>query len=159
MAEITDYKRQNKIALRMILSLDELKEQYANSLKSISVLGAQNLDGMPHGTNVSNPTEQKCIKLLDIEKTKAWIIAIETMESRLSEIKRHFLKVRREAEKKAPPTGGRPGWGAYVESHFAEWMYEEYGRIFCLPMRTALDWQREIVDMTVRLAIYYGALR
>ena len=159
MTDITDFKRQNKIALRMILSLDELKEQYALSLQGISMIGAQNLDGMPHGTSVGNPTLQKCMKLLDVEKTKNWIIAIETMETKLNEVKQAFLRFRREAEKKALPTGGRPGWFNYVEAHFGEWFYDTYGRAFCLPKRTMMDWQREMVDMTVRLAIYHGAMK
>ena len=109
MTDITDFKRQNKIALRTILSLDDLKEQYALSLQGIRMIGAQNLDGMPHGTSVGNPTLQKCMKLLDVEKTKNWIIAIETMETKLNEVKQAFLRFRREAEKKAPPTGADLG--------------------------------------------------
>ena len=67
MIKITDTKGQNKKALHMILHVHEICEQYTTAINNISYLGAQNLDGMPHGTGVGNPTQQRALKLTDIE--------------------------------------------------------------------------------------------
>ena len=101
MIKITDTKSQNRKALQMILHLQDLCEQYANAVNNMSYLGAQNLDGMPHGTGVGNPTQQRALKLTDIESKKNWIMAVEQMESTLTENQKEFLRLRRLAEQYA----------------------------------------------------------
>ena len=101
MIKITDVRSQNRKALYELLHVDDLRKEYANALNSMSYLGAQNIDGMPHGTGVGNPTMQKAMKLTDIEAKKNWIMAIEQMEGTLNEKQMAFLHIRRKAEKEA----------------------------------------------------------
>ena len=91
MIKITDVRGQNRKTLYEILHIDDLRQEYANAINSMSYLGAQNIDGMPHGTGVGNPTQQRALKLADIEVKKNWIMAIEQMESTLNEKQMAFL--------------------------------------------------------------------
>lgn len=156
--KITDTKQQNKKALYEILHVDVLKAEYASAMSAMSFLGAQNLDGMPHGTGVGNPTMQKAMKLTDIENKKNWILAIEGMEETLNEKQKAFLAFRRKAEhiSEVHRVKGRPSWIAYVQSAYNEWYYSKFGTAICISKDTLQVWQTKIVDKTVRLAIYYG---
>ena len=156
MIKITDIKGQNRKALFELLHVDELRKEYANAISGMSFLGAQNIDGMPHGKGVGNPTMQKAMKLTDIEAKKNWIMAIEQMESTLNEKQMAFLHIRRKAEKEAIPTGGRPSWVAYTQAHYNDWYYTRFGQSICASEDTLKIWQAKIVDKTVRIAIYYG---
>lgn len=156
MIKITDVRSQNRKALYELLHVDDLRKEYANALNSMSYLGAQNIDGMPHGTGVGNPTMQKAMKLTDIEAKKNWIMAIEQMEGTLNEKQMAFLHIRRKAEKELIPTGGRPSWKAYTQSHYNDWYYERFGTYISISEETLKIWQSRIVEKTVRLAIYYG---
>ena len=158
MIKITDTKGQNKKALHMILHLDEICEQYSSALNDISFLGAQNLDGMPHGTGVGNLTQQRALKLTEIESKKNWIMAIEAMESTLNEKQVEFLRLRRMAEKNAEKScvRGRPSWVAYVQAKYNDWYSTRYGKDVCVSEDTLKAWQAKIVDKTVRIAIYNG---
>ena len=156
--KITDIRQQNRKALYMILHLDSLKKEYAFAMNNMSFLGAQNLDGMPHGTNVGNPTQQKAMRLTDMETNKSWIMAIEAMEETLNEKQKAFLAIRRKAEQIAEVrrVKGRPSWIAYVQSAYNEWYLTRFGTAICISKDTLQVWQTKIVDKTVRLAIYYG---
>ena len=159
MIRITDTRGQNKKALYEILHVENLRQEYANAISGMSFLGAQNLDGMPHGTSVGNPTMQKAVKLADIESKKNWIMAIEQMESTLNEKHIAFLTIRRKAERLAESTiktKGRPSWVAYVQAQYNDWYYSRFGTYICVSEETLKLWQARIVDKTVRLAIYYG---
>lgn len=155
---ITDTKQQNKKALYMILHKQDLCEQYATELNNISFLGAQNLDGMPHSSNVGNPTQQKALKLTDIESKKNWIITIEAMENTLPENQVEFLRLRRMAEDTSfkAPVRGRPSWVAFVQTRYNDWYNKRYGKETCISEDTLKSWQARIVDKTVRIAIYNG---
>jgi hypothetical protein len=158
MIQITDIKRQNKEALKYILNLSDLKKSYANSISSMSFLSANNIDGMPHGTDVGNPTAQKAFILLDVEKQKSWIIAIELMERSLTENKKVFLSLRRQAEIMAISSHeqGRPDWIDYVQCHYADWYYNRHG-VDSVPSRqTLFNWMNKIIETTVRIAISRG---
>lgn len=156
--KITDTKQQNKKALHMILHKQDICEQYATAINNMSFLGAQNIDGMPHGTGVGNPTQQKALKLTDIESKKNWIMAIEAMENTLTENQTEFLRLRRIAEENAEKSSvrGRPAWIAFVQSHYNDWYNTRYGKDICISEITLKTWQARIVDRTVRIAIYNG---
>jgi hypothetical protein len=158
MIRITDVKQQNKKALYMILHKQDLCEQYATELNNISFLGAQNLDGMPHSSNVGNPTQQKALKLMDIEIKKNWIITIEAMEDTLTENQTEFLKLRRMAEDNSfkSPVRGRPAWVVFVQTRYNDWYKKRYGKDIFVSEITLKTWQTNIVDKTVRIAIYNG---
>lgn len=154
MIKITDIKGQNRKALFELLHVDELRKEYANAISGMSFLGAQNIDGMPHGTGVGNPTLQKAMKLTDIEAKKSWIMAIEEMEGSLNEKQRAFLSIRRNAEKHS--SGKGCPWVAYTQAHYNDWYYSRFGTYICISEDTLKIWQAKIVDKTVRFAIYYG---
>ncbi|WP_196607441.1 hypothetical protein [Pectinatus frisingensis] len=153
-----DIKKQNKETLKYILNIYDLKESYARQINNMSLLGACNNDGMPHGTDVGNPTQKKAFALLDIEQKKNWIIAIELMEKTLSPKMTKFLELRRDAEHLIIDyhKQGRPSWIDYVQSHYAEWFYTKYGYNQDPHRNTLLQWQSDIVDVTVRIAIAKG---
>jgi hypothetical protein len=158
MIKITDTKGQNKKALHMILHVHEICEQYTTAINNISYLGAQNLDGMPHGTGVGNPTQQRALKLTDIEYKKNWIMAVEQMESTLTENQKEFLRLRRLAEQNAERScvRGRPAWVVFVQTRYNDWYNNRYGKEVFVSEITLKQWQAMIVDKTVRIAIYNG---
>lgn len=158
--KITDIKAQNRKALYMLLHVDELRRSYTDMQQSMTFLSASNLDGMPHGSDVGKPTEGKAMKLIDLEKKKNWIISIEQMEQTLSPSKLAFLQFRRDAEaanEKGRKDACRPGWRAYVQSHYTEWASRNLGHKHVEPITDATmkEWQREIVDVTVRMGIFH----
>lgn len=58
-----DYLRQYEIASRRVYRLEkELEEEYIliDSVKSLS-----ELDGLPHGSNISRPVEERAIRIVD----------------------------------------------------------------------------------------------
>jgi len=157
MIQIIDSKRQNKEALKWILNIYDLRQSYAESINNMSVIGAANSDGMPHGTTVGNPCMNKAFHLIDIELKKNWIVTIELMEQTLSEKQRKYLEIRRDAEHqiRSHDKLGRPlGWFDYTQAHYAMWFYERYGGESVPPQRTMDTWMKNIVDVTVRIAIY-----
>lgn len=159
MVSITDTTLQNKIAKKKLLHLVELKESYARAMSNMAFIGAAVSDGQPHGTDVGDPTQKKAFDLLKIEQDHKWILAIELAEKNLSERQLKFLEFRRDAELQmitGPRPQGRPGWVGYVQSHYAEWYYDKYGKDFVPTERALHDWMDKIVEKTVRIAIYKG---
>lgn len=144
----------------MVLHIDDLHKQYNEAMMNISFIGASKIDGLPHGSGVSNPAQQKALSLCDIERIKKWIMAIEQMEQTLSEKKVVFLQYRREAEyiNMKMPKQGRNGWINYVQFHYSEWFSRRYCRNddTVIPEQTLREWQSKIIDTTVRIAIYHG---
>lgn len=161
MIKITDIKSQNKKALRMVLAYYDLYRTYEEAMRNMSYIAAANNDGMPHGTSVGNPVQNKAMRLIDIEDKKKWIMVLDAMDSTLSEKKRAFLRFRRDAEnqiehaEKLPQ--GRPSWVPYVQAHYAVWFADRYGREVNPPCaRVMTRWMNDIVDVTVRIAIHEG---
>ena len=159
MIQITDTKRQNKEALKYILNIYDLRKQYAEQMESVSILGAANNDGMPHGSGVGDPCANKAFSLIEIERKKRWIMSIEMAEQTLSEKTRKFLEYRRDAEsqiqRETHKEGGRPSWVPYVQIHYADWFMKRYGKESIPPEKTMANWMRNIIDVTVRIAIYH----
>jgi hypothetical protein len=158
MIQITDIKRQNREALKYIIGFYDLQRQYTSQLNNISMIGAANSDGMPHGTTVGNPCMNKAFSLIELENKKNWILSIEMAEQTLSEKTRKFLELRRDAENQIQLTthkdSGRPSWVPYVQSHYAEWFHNRYGRD-SVPSRQYMNMMMQgMVDATVRIAIF-----
>lgn len=160
MIQITDTKRQNKEALKYILNIYDLRKQYAEQMESVSILGAANNDGMPHGSGVGDPCANKAFSLIEIERKKRWIMSIEMAEQTLSEKTRKFLEYRRDAEsqiqRETHKEGGRPSWVPYVQCHYADWFHDRYGRDSMLSQQYMSIMMQKVVDVTVRIAIYNG---
>lgn len=160
MSEIIDIKKQNREALKWILNFYSLRKAYIDQSSMFNALGAAVNDGMPRGTDTSNPAANKTITLIDLEQQKNWIITIETMEKTLSEKSRKYLELRREAENQIQEWNkrGRPGWVEYVQPRYAEWFYSRYSRGFVPTPKTMTKWMNTIIDVTARIAVHNGVL-
>ena len=155
-----DIKKQDREALRWILDFDYRKQAYIEAVAQFNTLGATAYNGMPHGSGVGNPTQQKAVTLTELERQKNWIMTVEAMERTLSEKRRAFLEFRRRAEgldgKQERP--GRPAWSGYVQVRYGEWHERRYG-VAVVPGRKTMDnWINEMIDVTVRIAIRKGCL-
>ena len=156
-AALMDFKRQDKISADWLLNCQEYRNQYLVEKESYSELSATIYSGMPHGSGIGKPAENKAITLTDLEVKKFWIMTIEDAESTLSDKKNIFLELRRRAEQiDAIREVGRPGWVDYVQVRYADWHEREYGKACLLSKNTLHGWWNEIVDVTVRIAIKRG---
>ncbi|GMB01059.1 hypothetical protein [Pelosinus sp. IPA-1] len=154
---LMDFKRQDKISADWLLNCQEYRNQYLVEQESYSELSATTYSGMPHGSGIGKPAENKAITLTDLEIKRLWIITIENAESTLSNKKKAFLEFRRRAEiiENAKEVG-RPGWVDYVQVRYADWHEKEYGKTCLLSKNTLHSWWNDIVDVTVRIAIKKG---
>lgn len=153
-----DIQRQNKEALKWILNYAEKRDSYIAQSASFSELGATAYTGMPHGSEVGDPTLKKGITLIDLEYQKKWLMVIEKMELTLSDKRKIFLELRRRAELIETSEVGRPGWVGYVQAKYADWHYRQYGKGYPPSKQTMCKWMNDIVDVAVRLAIREGVL-
>ena len=153
-----DVQKQNKEALKLILNYTEMRKAYIDATAAYSEIAATAYTGMPHGSGTSNPTQNKAVKLVDIDALKDKLMVVEAMEKTLSEKKRPFLEFRRIAEIQEPKGAGKPPWADYVQAKFSDWHMKSYG-CACVPTRqTMKDWMDRIVDVTVRIAIKNGLM-
>ena len=88
---------------------------------------------------------------------RLWLMAVEIATRELSNKKRIFLRVRREAEghKCSGFRRGRPGWVTQVQHKFADAMEKEYltpGGIW-LAERTAIAWWQDIISRTADIYV------
>ena len=118
-------------------------------------------DGMPRGTEVSDPTGRKGAKLGDLETDLAWICLVEEVESKLPPKMQIFLRLRREAEYTKTGLRGRPGWVAYVQDHYAKEMAKANNKRpsdYWVEDRTFFAWWDRIVTYAVIRAAKRGIL-
>jgi hypothetical protein len=154
-----DIKKQNKEALHWILNYSLLRETYIHSMYGFNEIAATVYTGMPHGSGTGNPTVNKAITLSELEHQKKWLMTIECMESTLSEKRKAFLEFRRRAEQLDNGCEvGRPGCLDYVQVKYAEWHQKRYGYGFPPSKQTMCRWMKDIIDVTVRIAIRQGVL-
>jgi hypothetical protein len=156
---ITDFKKQDKLAAEWLLNYHDRKEQHRIKQEIFSVLSATTYSGLPHGTDIGMPTENKGVALAELEEKELWLKTIEDAESTLSEKKQAFIEFRRRAEQlDFVKEVGRPGWVDYVQVRYADWHEKKYGKAYLPSKNTLHSWWNEIVDVTVRIAIRRGCL-
>ena len=154
-----DFKKQDKIAAEWLLDYHVRKKQHEQQQKNYSVLSSTTYNGMPHGTDIGRPTENKGIGLAELDEKQLWILTIEDTESTLSKKKQVFIEFRRRAEQlEFIKEVGRPGWVDYVQVKYAEWHEREYGKAYLPSKNTLHSWWNEIIDVAVRIAIRRGCL-
>lgn len=154
-----DLQRQNREALKWILNYSEYKNAYISATTAFSMLASTNYSGMPHCTDISQPTQNKAVTLTELEHKKQWIMTIEQMERTLSEKRKAFLEFRRRADTiKENCDVGRPGWVDYVQARYADWHDVRYGYGYPPSKQTMCKWMNDIVDVTVRIGIKNGVL-
>ena len=118
-------------------------------------------DGMPRGTELSDPTGIKGAKLGDLETDLAWVRLVEEVESKLPPKMQVFLRLRREAELYKTGLRGRPGWVGHVQKYYAEEMARANNRRpsdYWVEDRTFFTWWDRIVTYTVIRAAKRGML-
>lgn len=154
-----DINQQNKQASDWLLNIEDKRRSYIQAVSAFTDLAATQYSGMPHGTEISNPTMKKGINLADIEQAKEWIMVIELTEKCLSEKRKVFLEIRRHAER-MEGTGdrGRNGWVVYVQARYADWHCRKFGMYFEPSKRVMFNWWHDIRDLTVRIGIKKGCL-
>lgn len=147
----TKLHNERKIATDWLLNYTQ-RRHLAEQSQELTMIGAAVSDGMPHGSDVSNPTASKAARKINLDNAAAWIKTCDDVFRNLDEPKQNLLKWRGEAERQERDCAGRPGWYEYVERKFYE--EEEY-----CPLRdTLFKWWSDIVTIAIRIAIEYKAL-
>ena len=146
------WSKSNTTAADWLLNIADRRRQYVQRQSEFSCLSVVTSDGQPSAHNPGRPTERKGMQLAELEAAKCWIITIEMVESMLSPKKTAFLAIRRESEGPSMNDRGRPAWVDYAQMQ----LMERHG--IDLSRRAMFDWWREIVELTVRVAIRRGCL-
>jgi hypothetical protein len=153
-----DVKAENKTASKWLLDINDRRQAYIEKQAAFSELSATAYTGMPHGSGISNPSMNKGVTLVELDKERLWIMTVENTEQTLSEKQRKYLELRREAWM-MPRGQGRPPWAQYVAQKYAEWQVNRYGIAYREPdVRTMIGWWQGIVDVAVRIAYRRGCL-
>lgn len=154
-------KRDNRIVQGWLLQYKQRKEKYLTKLENALYASPAPPDGMPRGSDVSNPTEQKGTRLAELgEDEGAWIELVEEVQERLPWKMQIVLKLRREAMHIKGKRRGRPAWVAYVQVHYCEEVAAKTGQaledVWISKEHTFYDWWARILEYTARLAIKRG---
>lgn len=155
--DIPNIREQNRKATYHLLHIDEERKKYQRDMNGLSFIRSPMLTGMPHGTDISNPTMNNAEKIFSLEDDYKWIPVISAVEASLTEKQSKFLDLRRKAEK-IPHTQGRPNWVSYVQTQYSLWYQSKYGNIRVVHRNTLNGWMDDIVELTVRVAISNACL-
>ena len=152
--DYNDYwTKPNTTAANWLLNIEAKRRQYIQNQSEFACLSVVTSDGQPSAHNPGRPTERKGMQLAELEAAKCWIITVEKVESMLSPKKTAFLEIRREAELIAGEGDrGRPAWVDYAQAQ----LMSRHG--IDLSRRAMFDWWRELVELTVRVAIKKGCM-
>ncbi|MDR3563417.1 MAG: hypothetical protein P4N59_18555, partial [Negativicutes bacterium] len=93
-----DYIGQNKIAQKWLLEYPERKQAYMEQKSEFTVLSVPRMTGLPTGTDVSMPTQNKVMALDRLEESRLWLQVVEDTEKVLGEKKLALLDARRWVE-------------------------------------------------------------
>ena len=156
-----EVKRDNRIVQGWLLQYRQRKEKYLAKLDNALYASPAPPDGMPRGSGVSNPTEQKGGRLAELgEGDGAWLALIEEVQERLPWKMQIVLKLRREAMYIKGKRRGRPAWVAYVQVHYCEEVAARTGQpledVWISKEHTFYAWWARILEYTARLAIKRG---
>jgi hypothetical protein len=154
-----DIEKENEQAADWLLNFNTYKKQYIEALEAANDSAASIDNGMPSPTSVGRPTEQKAITFVELERRRQWLMTIENTEQILSEKRRVFLSLRRQAESIGfEAVQGRPGWVDFVQVQYAKWHELRYHKYYLPGRKTLFDWWNSIVNITARIAIRRGCL-
>lgn len=156
-----DFIGQNKIASNWLLEYPERRQDFMARLSEFSFLSATIYTGMPTGTDVGTPCENKALSLALMEESRLWIMTIEDTERVIGEKKLAFLDARRWVDKqqrKSTPEKGRPGWISATQARYADWFFCRFNQTSYPDSKTVTKWWDEIVNITVRIAIARGCV-
>lgn len=151
MAEI---KNDEQVTSDWLLLYFERRRDYYESRTNLQYSSQAPAVGGRSG--VGKPTEQKTIMLSKLMHDEAWLETVEYVQERLSDRKKIFLKVRREAAYMDKNIRGRPAWVVYVQQNYAEEMSKITGRNpeeFWLSEATVKAWWKKLVNLLVIVAM------
>lgn len=105
---------------------------------------------------VGNQTMAKGIQLTQLEQYKAWLDTIQIVEKTLSEQKKLFLTLRREAVYlQENGNAGRPPWVEYVQQRFAAAVDQQVCGVQqrSIHRDTFIRWWQDLIQFTVFVAL------
>jgi hypothetical protein len=128
-------------------------------MQEFTALAATQYTGMPHGSDISKPTQNKGISLADQNLTHLWLMAVEDTEKVLSEKEIALLDIRRQAENnRGHLEPGRPSWIPQAQLRWADWHKRRYGWYYMPSDRAIKAWMGKIINIAARKAIKRGCL-
>jgi hypothetical protein len=150
-------KNENRIIQGWLLEYRQRKEKYDRRRDDVLHSSTQSPDGMPRGSTVSNPTEQKGGRLAELtEEAGEWLELIEDVQARLNWKMQIILRLRREAMYIRGKRRGRPAWVSYVQVHYCEEVASRTNKqleaVWINSEKTFYDWWQRIIEFTARLA-------
>lgn len=159
-----EIKSENRVVQGWLLEYRQRRETYDRYREDVLYASPQPPDGMPHGTAISNPTEQKGGRLAELtEEAGAWLEIIEEVQNRLSWKMQIILRLRREAIHIRGKRSGRPAWVSYVQVHYCEEVAarerKQLEDVWVDREKTFYEWWDRIVEYAARLAAKRGLLK
>lgn len=140
-----EIKKDKELAEEWLLFYKQRRRQYYIDRQSI--LDATCSPEIGARCGVGNQTMAKGIQLTRLMQHEAWLETIEVVEESLSESKKLFLALRREAVYfQDNGNAGRPPWVEYVQQRF-DALDDRF-----VHENTIKRWWRELVDHTVIVA-------
>jgi hypothetical protein len=119
-----DFLKQYEYAVKRIRRLEE--EYEAETLLIDAVRSVSDNDGMPHGSGISKPTEEKAVRLADkkIRLTEARLEAIRTRQiifDMIEKVGGDEADVLYQRYVKLKPDGSRQTWEEVCEAVYWSW--------------------------------------
>ncbi|MBQ9364829.1 MAG: hypothetical protein IJT82_03545 [Schwartzia sp.] len=146
-------KRLRGMAADYLLNYDRKRKEY--EARKEDFLAESRKQGNGHGSQPGKPTETQAVASVAFDEKNEeskWLKAVEITQRGLSDRKRIFLKVRREAITKSGGalSFGRPPWRIYVQRRYSEEMRKRYLQLesWISERNVSAIWQ-DIVSRTV----------
>lgn len=148
-------REDNRIAANWLLWCQERRQRLEEQREEILHTSAGGYDRpvTAREKSVGDPTANRAVKLMKLEKDEKWLRLIEDIEKGLSLNDKTFLKLRRRYRHRR----GQHGWTAKMQVEYPKAMAKATGKKeseFWVEHRTTFTaWWRRIIDHTVREAI------
>ncbi|TCL39975.1 hypothetical protein EV210_101175 [Anaerospora hongkongensis] len=162
-----EMNEQDKQAAEWLLNFPDKRKAYFESMAKMyntngeyaSEVAATLYTGMPKGSDVGRPAEDKAIGLVELSQQNIWIMTIEDVYKVLSPKKLIFLEARRQAEiTYYDAKQGRPGWVAETAKQYCNLIEKQYGYYHLPAEKTVKSWWKDVINITVRVAQRRGCL-
>ena len=150
-------KHNREVVALWMLNAEARREEYrARRVESIGRSPSVNAGG---GGNASSPVEGSVMQLEQLANTEKWLDVVSLAEKTLSQQRRLFLHLRREAFKRNQRKGGRMNWMLYVQREYARRMagkYQTDEKEYWISEPTLYRWWEKILDTAERIAYMKG---
>ena len=159
-----EIRNENRIVQGWLLGYRQRKEEYCRRRGDILLASPLPPNGLPRGSETSDPTERKGGMLAELAEDEAlWLELVEEVQVRLSWKMQIILKLRREAVYIRGKRRGRPAWVAYVHVKYCEEVAAKLGKqledVWVNNEDVFSEWWKRIVEYTARLAAKRGLLK